>query len=244
MERMLEETARAEDAHFWFIGLRRNARQLLEAALAGKTSLSILDCGAGTGRNLDWLSDYGRATGIELTPTALDVARAHRRPVVQATVRALPIADQTMDLVTSFDVLYCLDDETEARAIAEMRRVLKPGGLVLVNVAALDMLRGAHSSLTHEVRRYTRQGLSVRLARGGFRIERMTFTNATLFPVALVKRGLERLTGRAAESSDDLHVPPAPVNALFNAVSAAEAAWLRIANLPIGTSILAVARKI
>jgi SAM-dependent methyltransferase len=244
MERMLEATARAEDAHFWFKGLRRTARQLIEAARRGRELRRIVDCGAGTGRNLDWLREFGDAVGVELSPTGLAQGRALGRRLIAGSVAALPFADDSVDLATSFDVLYCLDDETERRAIAEMWRVLKPGGIVLVNTAALDILRGSHSTLTHEVRRYTPEQLRSRLERAGFSVERLTFTNFVPFPVALVRRGFERLSGRAAEASDhDLRVPNWPVNGLLNLALAAEAGVLRIMNLPIGTSIMAVGRK-
>lgn len=244
MERMLEATARAEDAHFWFKGLRRTARQMIDGARGGRALRRIVDCGAGTGRNLDWLREYGDAVGVELSPAGLGAGRARARRLVRGSVAALPIADATVDLATSFDVLYCLDDATERRALREMWRILKPGGLVLVNAAALDILRGSHSTLTHEVRRYTPARLRARLVEAGFTVERLTFTNFAVFPVALVRRGLERLGGRAGEASDDdLQVPPAPVNALFDVALAAEAAFLRVANLPVGTSVMAVARK-
>ena len=117
-------------------------------------------------------------------------------------------------------------------------------GLVIVNVAALDILRGSHSTLTHEVRRYTPERLRRRLVDAGFTVERLTFTNFTPFPVALVLRGFERISGRASEASDhDLRVPAWPVNAFFNLALSAEAAVLRVVNLPIGTSVMAVARK-
>src|SRR6185295_9316034 len=165
MERMLAATLDAEDTHFWFVGLRRTAQQLLDAALAGRRLSRIVDCGAGTGRNLDWLAEYGDAVGVELTPFGLRAAHARGRRVVGGSVAALPIADRSADLATSFDVLYCLDDETERRALDEMRRILKPGGLALFNVAALDILHGSHSALTSEVRRYTRARLTERLQR-------------------------------------------------------------------------------
>jgi SAM-dependent methyltransferase len=169
---------------------------------------------------------------------------ARGRRVVAGSVAALPFADDSVDLATSFDVLYCLDDGTERLALREMWRVLKPGGLVLVNVAALDVLRGSHSTLTHEVRRYTPRRLRERLTTAGFRVERLTFTNATPFPVALAVRSVQRMTGRAADASEaDLEVPPWPVNAAFNAALSVEAAILRLTNLPIGTSIMAVGRK-
>jgi hypothetical protein len=86
--------------------------------------------------------------------------------------------------------------------------------------------------------------LRARLAGAGFAIQRLTFTNMTPFPVALTVRTWQRLAGQAATASAaDLRVPAAPINALFNAALSLEAAWLRVTNLPVGTSLMAVARK-
>lgn len=241
---MLEATARAEDEHFWFRGLRRNARRMLDQALAGRPASLIIDCGAGTGRNLDWLAALGPAVGVERSSAGLQVGRAHGRRLVQGTVDRLPFADASADVTTSFDVLYCLDDETERQAVQEMWRVLEPGGIAFVNVAALDILHGSHSTLTHEVRRYTRPRLRGLLTQAGFIVERMTFTNMVTFPATLAVRLNERLTGRASQASDaDLRVPPAPINALLDAALRIESQLLGITNLPIGTSLMCVARK-
>lgn len=244
MERMLDATARAEDRHFWFIGLRRFAKQMLDVALPPGAAHRVVDCGAGTGRNLEWLQTYGRVVGIELSETGLAHGRARGRPLARASVAALPLPDASMDLATSFDVLYCLDDETERRAVAEMFRVLRPGGLALVNVAALDVLRGSHSTLTHELRRYTPDRLRRLLEDRGFAIERLTFTNMTTFPVTLAARGLERLTRRDQLASDaELQVPPALVNRLLDVALGVEARLVRRVNLPVGTSLMCLARK-
>jgi SAM-dependent methyltransferase len=244
MDRMLDATARAEDDHFWFRSLRRNAAWLLDQALPARGDLTVVDAGAGTGRNLDWLQRYGRAAGIELRDAGLAVGRRFGRPLVQATVTALPVADASVDLVTSFDVLYCLDDDDERAAIAGMFRALRPGGVALVNAAALDVLHGAHSTLTHEVRRYTRHRLAARLEAAGFRIERLTFTNMVTFPPTLAVRLFDRLTGRAGRASDaELTVPPRPINGLLAALLALEHRLIRRIDLPIGTSLLCVARK-
>lgn len=241
---MLDRTADAEDRHFWFKALRRNARLLLERGLAGRTPALIVDCGAGTGRNLDWLQTFGHAVGVELSPTGLEHGRRHHRQMVQASVTALPFSDAAADVATSFDVLYCLNDADEQQAVREMWRILKPGGVAVVNVAALDMLRGSHSVLTHEQRRYTRPSLRRLLTGAGFTIETLTFANLSAFPPALAVRWMERMSGKAATASDaDLRVPAAPINAAFNALASVEAGWLRLANLPIGTSVLALARK-
>jgi len=250
MDAMLEATARSEDRHFWFRGLRRSAKVLLDAAIpaagspGGRPLLRIIDCGCGTGRNLDWLGAYGDAVGVELSPTGLAVARARGRRVVRGTVASLPIASASVDLATSFDVLYCLPDDVERAAVAEMARVLRPGGLALINVAALDILRGSHSTLTRERRRYTPARLRARLDAAGLHLERLSYTNCSTFPITLAVRVCDRWTGRAAKASDaDLRVPAAPINAALDLALAAEARVMRHVNLPVGTSLLCLARK-
>jgi SAM-dependent methyltransferase len=123
MDRMLDATAAAEDRHFWFKGLRRQSRLFLDRGLAGQSPSLILDCGSGTGRYLDWLSALGPAVGIELSPSGLDVARRHGRRMVRGSVTALPFADQSAAVATSFDVLYMLPEAEERQAVEEMWRV-------------------------------------------------------------------------------------------------------------------------
>ena len=241
---MLEATARAEDRHFWFRGLRRNGRILLEPALGGRRDGLIVDCGSGTGRNLDWLRNYGAVIGVERSRIGLAEGRRLGRRMVRASVTSLPFGDHSVDVATSFDVLYCLEDADEQQAVREMWRVLKPGGIALVNVAALDVLRGSHSALTMEKRRYTPARLTQLLTGAGFSIARMTFTNMMTFPLTLAARLADRLRGRAEVASDaDLRVPARPINAVLSGAVAADAVIIRMVDLPIGTSIMCVARK-
>ena len=105
------------------------------------------------------LRRYGRAWGIDITWSGLAYARSQRRARRRPRLGAdLPFPASQFDLVTSFDVLYALDDEMEREALNEMYRVLRPGGQILINVAALKMLTGNHSVLGGEVRRYSRHG--------------------------------------------------------------------------------------
>ena len=243
MDRLLEATARAERDHFWFRGFRRIVEPLVAGAAAGHR-LEILDCGCGTGHNMSWLSRYGRATGIDLTWAGLVFARgAGLSRLVQATAGSLPFQQGQFDLVTSFDVLYALPDAVEVAAIAEMHRVLAPGGRLLVNVAALDALRGNHSILSGEVRRYSRAGLVRKLASGGFRIRRATYTNFSILPLVAGVRLAQRVTGHV-ESQDEISMPAAPVNAALSALLAVEAAALRVVNMPVGSSLVAVAERV
>lgn len=244
MERLLEVTAAAEDRHFWFIGLRRFARTLLDAALPGRRPVRVLDCGSGTGRNLDWLNAYGWAAGVELSPAGLAVGRRHGRRMMRGTVAALPVPAGAFDVVTSFDVLYALDDDTERAALREMHRALAPGGLLLVNVAALDILTGRHAALAHERRRYTTPRLRARLEDAGFEVIRMSYTNAVTLPLTLAVRLAQRCRGSAAAAGEqEMTVPPAPLNAVLAGLLRMEAWIVGRWSLPAGSSLMAVARK-
>lgn len=243
MDRLLEATARAERDHFWFRGFRRFIAPLLERAAGGRRDLITLDCGCGTGHNLRTLRRYGRAVGIDITFSGLQYAAAQGElKVAQASATRLPFEDQTFDLVTSFDVIYALPDDMERQAIAEMWRVMKPGGHLLLNVAALEMLRGNHSVLGGEVRRYSRRTLRAALERGGFQLLRLTYTNTTILPLIAGVRFAQRLLGHE-ESAAEISVPPAPVNAALSGLLAVEAMALRAMNMPTGSSLLCLARR-
>jgi len=242
MDRLLEATARAERDHFWFRGFRRFVEPLVEATARGR-AIDILDCGCGTGNNLALLRRYGRAYGIDLTWAGLQYAREKGESrVARATVAALPFPTARFDLVTSFDVLYALEDAVETHAIAEMSRVLKPGGTAIVNVAALDALRGNHSVLAGEVRRYSRTDLARRLEAAGLRVTHSTYTNFTILPLVAAIRFKQRFSGHV-ESQEEIAIPAAPINALLSGLLAAEATATRYINMPLGSSLLAVAQK-
>jgi SAM-dependent methyltransferase len=244
MDRLLAATARAERDHFWFRGFRRFVEPLVAAAAARGVRPEILDCGCGTGHNLHMLRRHGRAYGIDLTWAGLQYARGQgERLVARASAAQLPFPDARFDLVTSFDVLYALPDDVERDAIREMFRVLKPGGTLIVNVAALDALRGNHSILSGEVRRYSKSDLRRRLEAAGFRVTHATYTNLSILPMVAAVRLKQRLGGDHVESQEEIAVPRAPINAVLSGLLAIEAAALRIMNMPIGSSLLAVAEK-
>jgi SAM-dependent methyltransferase len=246
VEHLLRATAKAETRHFWFRGFRAFVTPLLRRAAAGRRSLLLLDCGCGTGANLEILDRVGRAYGFDLSEIGLRFGRAAGRTrLAQATVAAAPFPTASFDIVTSFDVLYSLDDRHEKLAIGEMYRVLKPGGFAIVNVAAINALRGDHSVLSREVRRYTRADLRTRLQAAGFRVVRITYTNATLFLPLLAARVVQRRRGlrHEAEAEHEIAVPPAPINAAMSIVMFVESLWLRMFDAPFGSSLLCLAQK-
>lgn len=243
MDRLLEATARAEKDHFWFRGFRRFITPMLAEAVRHRPGALILDCGCGTGHNLALLRRYGCAVGIDLNWRGLVFAHDRgERAVAQASATSLPFPDAHFDVVTSFDVIATLEIRNEAAALGEMFRVLRPGGHLVLNVAAMNSLTGNHSILAEEVRRYSRGLLGRRLREHGFGIRRLTYTNASILPIVFAVRTLQRFSGHA-ESEEEITIPARPINAALSAVLALEAAAVRAVDMPLGSSLLAFAQK-
>jgi SAM-dependent methyltransferase len=235
-----ERMYRAEESHWWYAGMRAISFALLDAALPTGGDLRILDAGCGSGANLLRLARRGRACGVDLSPEALRFCRERGASVARASLLSLPFRDASFDLVTAFDVLYHRWVSDELLAARELARVLRPGGLLLIREPALGALWGAHDEAVHSRHRYTRSELVRLLEAAGLRLERASYANALLLPLAALRRGLDRLTGR---QGSDVQPLPAPLNWAFGSALGLEARWLRRMSLPLGVSVFALARR-
>jgi len=238
----LEWTRRAESDHFWFRGFRWLLQPVLESASGGRRNLSILDCGCGTGRNASLLSRYGRVVGVELSAVGVEMARRNPMHVVRGDITLAPFRSDAFDLATAFDVLQFVADEVGVR---EMARVVRPGGILVLTLSALDVLRGDHSELWQERRRYTPATARRLVEQAGLRVERVSFLFGSLFPLMLTARFVQRRlrSYRGARPDNDISVPSAPFNAMLTALLWVEAAVTRMIPAPVGSSVLVVARK-
>src|SRR6185436_12910322 len=133
---------------WWYAGMRAITAAMLDRELQGRTLLRVLDVGCGTGFSLGWLRQryaVEQAFGVDLSPHAAALWRLRALDsVALASADGLPFIDGQFDLVTCFDVIYQLEPESAERAVSEMRRVLKPGGLLFIREPAYDWMRGAH----------------------------------------------------------------------------------------------------
>lgn len=231
----------AEERQWWYAGMRQISAALLDKHLpAGKSGHRILDAGCGTGNNLAHFRGRGRAVGVDLSEDALRFCRTRGVQAARASVLALPFGAGAFDLVTSFDVLYHRWVTDDRAAVAELARVLAPGGLLLVRVPALKMLWGAHDDAVLSRHRYTRGEIEALLRGAGLDVREITYANTLLFPVLALRRTLDRMTGR---QGSDVSFLPAPVESAFLGLLRAEAWMVRHVRLPIGASIIALARK-
>ena len=244
MSGLLDLTARAEATHFWFRGFRLYFVPAIREIAAGRRDLRILDCGCGTGYNLKTLlQPHGQAFAFDLTPDAIDRARAVGRPLVRADMEHIPFKTGSFDLATSFDVVQSVPDDR--KALREMARVVKPGGHVVLNVTALPLLRGDHSDVWGELRRYTLESAARLIEDVGLQAVRVTYLFGSLVPLMLTVRSVQKMLRpfREPRGDSDLTVPLAPLNALLTGMVRGEAALARRVNIPFGSSLLLVARK-
>jgi SAM-dependent methyltransferase len=202
-----------EEDLWWFAGMRAIAAALLDPlCLPGRDRL-ILDAGCGTGANLGWLTRYagaGRVVGVDLDSTALHFSRqrGHGR-IAQASVIDLPFVDHAFDLLTSFDVLgHLTEANADELALREVRRVLRPGGIVFIRVAAYRWMRSDHDETLGTHRRYSLGELVDSIERADLRVVRATYANTLLLPIAAVRRLVLRRVGLAAGGSDVRPLPP------------------------------------
>jgi ubiquinone/menaquinone biosynthesis C-methylase UbiE len=232
-----------EDHYWWYRALRWHVTDAIDSQFAaGK----LLDAGCGTGGMLHTVRERFprmQLTGIDASSRALDLTRERKIDVqlIQSTVDELPFADQAFDCVLSIDVVTAATVDAN-RAMAEMRRVLRPGGQLILNVAALRFLRGAHDAATNVTKRFTRAELAQLISAAGLMLERMTYWNALLMPPVAIARWLSRRRAKEQPRSDFRPLPNA-ANATLRNIALLELNVSRYVPLPFGTSLFAVARR-
>ncbi len=224
--------------YWWYVA----RADLLEVALRDLVdgADTALDLGSADGPSAAWFREaVGRTASLDIDPRGLAANG------VCGSALALPFEDASFDAVAAFDVIeHCAP---EADALAEVRRVLRPGGRFLMSVPAytwawsdFDVANGHH-------RRYTRRRAVASLERSGFRVERATYGFSTVFPLFVAERAARKVAGRTAEGAADIvEVPqvPRPLNATLRAMCRVDRALLRRTDLPFGSSVFVGATRV
>jgi SAM-dependent methyltransferase len=246
-------TVLEEDRHAWFAGRTRAIQKYLDAEL-GKTAPSgrrrILDIGSGAGNMAHHLAHYGEVIGLDYNPRPLAVAHSRGLTVLRSSGDQLPIADASIDLVALLDTIEHIPDEFAV--LAEVERVLKPGGKVIITVPALMWLWSYNDDINAHQRRYTAEELRQKLALSGLDVHRMSYNNFFLFPPVAAIRLLRpyepdldspHLTQDEEVYQVEMEAIPEPFNAILHGVGWLEAELIERLNLPVGVSIICVAEK-
>jgi ubiquinone/menaquinone biosynthesis C-methylase UbiE len=234
-----------EDHYWWYQGLRQHVAAAIHPAVP---DFSLLDAGCGTGGMLNVVRQKFPAadlTGIDQSTHALELTAARKTgaKLISANVHELPFPDNSFDFVLSLDVLSSVGLD-ESLAVHEAHRVLRPRGTLILNVAALEFLKGAHDRAVDADRRYTKRQLRVLLKGAHFHVERLSYWNVIFTPPIALVRWLSRARSQRNEPprSDFRAIPPF-LNSILRRVAALELGASRYVSLPFGTSLFAIARK-
>jgi SAM-dependent methyltransferase len=228
-----------EETMWWYHGLHANVLQAIDRYARG--SRDLLDAGCGTGGMLKLIRDAHpdmRLQGLDISEQACAAAREKSGASIMAgSADALPYADRTFDLLVSLDVLnYDLDLDA---ALSGFFRVLRPGGRMILNLAAYPWMLSYHDRAVGQCRRFTRPGARAMLAQHGFRIDMATYWNTVLFPLMVLRRKLS-----PASAVSDVKPFHPLVNNMFKACLAVERAFIhRGVPLPFGGSVLIIAQR-
>lgn len=235
-----ENLGRVERRHWYYEGKRRIVRFWIERLRPLKTEDTLLDFGAGTGCFATEMERRCRVFALDSYPESLAKLRRSfptERVLESSADGRIPLADASVDCVTALDVLEHL--EGDAAAVAEFRRVLRPGGLAVVTVpASMCLWSDWDVSLRHR-RRYDR-GMLTSLFSSGWTVEHAAYMNSLAFPLVwlLRRRRSVPTSGRRVED----RLPPVWINALLRWQFVAQGES-RLCHAPFGVGLLLVARK-
>ena len=234
-----------EEDYWWYVGLHDLVRAHVDECLRGRGSVRLLDVGCGTGKLLELCQTY-RPYGLEFSPEGIRFLRQRGlENIVRASACHIPFGDDTFDLITAMDVIYTIQAPGDLQALREMKRVLKPGGLILQNLPAYEWLRSHHDRAVHTRQRYTRPRLRHLLGEAGLKEVFLSYRNTALFPLAALMRGLQKLLHpNPAAAKSDLKALPRTLNRALTLPLLVENRLIRRGvRLPFGLSVYCVATK-
>lgn len=233
-----EAMAEDEDHHWWFIGRRAVLAGLIARSAKPEPGGRVLDMGCGSGGNMRMLAEFGQLDAVEYDSGAREMAAARNVTDVKAggLPDALDVPDGRYDLIGLFDVLEHIEDDLDS--ISVLGRKLSPNGRLVLSVPALQWLWSDHDETHHHFRRYTKTGLRELLEDAGLRVNGVGYFNTILFPVALIQRMLQRLTGLGSNAA---RMPSPLVNRALAAAFSLEQHLIGRIPMPIGLSLWAIA---
>jgi ubiquinone/menaquinone biosynthesis C-methylase UbiE len=241
-----------EESNWWYRGRRalvtKWVRRHFESSrkAGGESSgrrLRILDIACATGMSFRFLSQFGDIRGIDISRETIRLCKTRGIDrIVQCDAMKLPFREGSFDVVLALDALEHFDDD--AAAIREIRRVARPGALVLVTVPAFKFLWSPHDVAYHHFRRYTRGELGRKLRAGGLSLRRLSYYSMSVLPPVFVMRKLRGAAQKQGETahSDFFLKLPRPLEAALYGVMRAEIGLMDAVSLPFGVSLFCAAQ--
>ena len=159
----------------------------------------------------------------------------------QGTARNLPFRDGAFSVVAILGVLEHIADDVGV--LCEARCVCRPGGVILVLTSAFMFLWSQHDDADRHVRRYTARQLREKVEKAGSRVQRLSYLNFFLFPLAALVRLLQRLSPGCGTPRMDMFPVPEPFSTALAGLLALEGWLMQWLELPLGVSLVTVVER-
>lgn len=229
-----------EESHWWFAARTQIVLRIIERYGNLKPGDTILDIGCGTGAIMKELSKKYNMVGIDMSPLAVEYSKKRGlKDVFLMPAEEFPKEKFDVKAVTLLDVIEHIDDDVSVLKTA--RDIVGKEGRVIVTVPAHQWMWSAHDQANHHKRRYTKAMLRASLEAAGLEPVKFTYYNTLLFPLAAVKKFIDR-GKNVDEATNEVDQPSPLVNTLFKAIFASEKHFVPAMNLPYGVSLLTVAK--
>ena len=182
--------------------------------------------------------------GLDASDEALAFAKARGVTLKKGSVENLPFKDGSFNLVVSVDVIYHNSIKSDLSAIKEFFRVLKPEGILIMRVPANKWLSLAHDRHVHTRERYQLGELNKKVLKAGFEIQRSSYINMVLLPIAIIKQFVEKLSWSNGNAKSEINSVPSLLNNILLWALNLESHFFKFINLPFGLGIIVVAKKV
>ena len=238
-----EQYFHLERNHWWFVVRSRIIKALIQKNFNTKLSIETLNVGIATGATSIMLESFGDVVSSEFDKETCEfVEKEIGIKVIQASVTELPFESDRFDMVCAFDVIEHVEDDQ--KAILELERVLKPGGLMVLTVPANMSLWSEHDMINHHFRRYEKRGLSKLLSGTKMCPMYLSYFNTLLFPAIKCARWLNSFKSKKEKPQSDFDIPtPTWLNHVLAFIFSLEIPLLKRIKFPFGVSLILLAKK-
>ena len=242
-DELIEEMSSVEGNSWWHEGRRKIVCHMIKNLLINKKDPKILDVGCGSGGTSIYFREFGTVIGTDFSISALRFAyQKGLQNVFRSTLNDLPLQNEIFDTITALDVIEHI--QNDSNVLLKLKSLLKPGGFIVITVPAFQFLWSGHDIALSHFRRYNISTLSKTLNKSGFKITRISYFFAFIFPLFVIYRILTKFKTSKKDPKTTNIIFPEIINNLFKKIMSLESILLKRINFPFGISIICIAKRV